>query len=316
MKLYRILLIAALGAIALSSCKEKEESTTTSKSFRGTISAGSMDAYSNPGDTYTFNASGISLAADETDSSIEIVYTFTVDDVVDTTTSKTVVIPDTLGTYSITVAAKAEGYYIRSVTISTTVVSEKSFTETGREEATPDFTDPRDNRQYFTVAAGGLTWMAQNLAYFEKDSEGAYTLGRPYSSSKATEELFGGYYTWTDAQNACPAGWRIPTAAEFDALGTDAGAIMGNARFNGNLLWEFWPEVKITNSTGLFALPFGYATIVDDAYTFYGFNDYCFFWVDNAGAPMCRSIYVKDPDIKVWGSPSATDFAAQLRCVK
>ncbi len=158
--------------------------------------------------------------------------------------------------------------------------------------------------------------MAQNLAYFEKDAEGAYTLGRPYSSAKATEELFGGYYTWADAQNACPSGWRLPTAAEFDALGTDAGAIMGNARFNGNLLWEFWPEVKITNSAGLFALPFGYATIVDDDYTFYGFFDYCFFWVDNAGAPMCRSIYVKDPDIKVWGSPSATDFAAQLRCVK
>ena len=74
-------------------------------------------------------------------------------------------------------------------------------------------------------------------------------------------------------------GWRMPTAAEFDALGTDAGALMGNGRFNGTVLWEFWPEVKKTNSTGFYALPFGYATIVDDAYTFYGFFDYCFFFV-------------------------------------
>ena len=315
MKLYRILLIVALGALALSACKEKEE-TTTSKSLVGTLSAGSMDTYSNPGDTYSFNASGLSLAADETDQSIEIVYYFKIDGVTDTTTTATVIIPDTLGTYSITVSAAAKGYYTRSLTISTIVVSERSFTDTGREEVAPDFTDPRDNKQYYTVAAGGLTWFAQNLAYFEKDAEGEYTLGRPYSSAKATEDLFGGYYTWSDAQNACPSGWRIPTAAEFDALGTDAGAIMGNAKFNGNILWEFWPEVKITNSSGFFALPFGYATIVDDAYTFYGFFDYCFFWVDNAGSPMCRSIYVKDPDIKVWGSPSATDFAAQLRCVK
>ena len=316
MKLYRILLVAVLGAIALCSCKEKDESTTTSKSLVGTLSAGSMETYSNPGDVYTFNASGLSLEAGETDKSLEIVYYFTVDGVADTTTSKTVVIPDTLGTYAITVSAKAAGYYTRSLTISTIVVSEKSFTETTWGDATPDFTDPRDNKQYYTVTAGGLTWMAQNLAYFEKDSEGGYTLGRPYSSSKATEDLFGGYYTWTDAQNACPAGWRMPTAAEFDALGTDAGALMGNGRFNGTVLWEFWPEVKKTNSTGFYALPFGYATIVDDAYTFYGFFDYCFFWVDNAGSPMCRSIYVKDADIKVWGSPSATDFAAQLRCVR
>ena len=74
--------------------------------------------------------------------------------------------------------------------------------------------------------------------------------------------------------------------------------------------------MNITNSTGFSALPYGYATIVDDLYSFYGINDYAYFWVDNAGEPMCRSIYVKDQDIKVWGSPSATDFAASLRCVK
>ncbi len=43
MKLYRILLIVALGAIALSSCKKKEDETTTSKSLTGTLSVGSMD---------------------------------------------------------------------------------------------------------------------------------------------------------------------------------------------------------------------------------------------------------------------------------
>lgn len=315
MKLYRILLIAALGALALSACK-KDEETTTSKSLVGTLSAGSMDAYSNPGDTYTFSASGLSLAADETDQSIEIIYYFKDGDYTDTTTTFTLTIPDTLGTYSITVGAKAEGYYTRSVTLSTTVVSERSLTNIIKPIGSTIETDSRDSKKYLTVPAGGLTWFIQNLAYFEKDAEGNYTLGRPYKSAKAIEDIVGGFYNWTDAQNACPAGWRMPTAAEFDALGADAGALMCDGYFNGARLWEFWPSVKITNSLGFGALPFGYATIVDDEYTFYGFNDYCYFWVDNAGSPACRAIYVKDSDIKVWDSPSPTDFAAQLRCVK
>ena len=313
MKLYKILLMVGLGALALAACK-KDEETTTSKSMVGTLTAGSMDAYSNPGDTYTFEASGLSLASDETDQSIEIVYYFKVEDFTDTTTTFTVIIPDTLGTYSVTVSAAAAGYYTRSSTITTTVISERTLTNTGRGD--PDFEDPRDNKEYYTFTSGGLTWLGQNLAYYEQDADGNYTLGRPYKSAKAAEEIIGGFYNWEDAQNACPAGWRMPTAAEFDALGTDAGALMCNASFNGSLMWEFWPGVTITNSTGFAALPFGYATIVDDAYTFYGYGDYSYYWVDNAGQPMCRAIYVKDSDIKVWDSPSPTDFAAQLRCVK
>lgn len=315
MKLYRILLIAALGALALTSCKDDEE-TSTSKTLSGTLSAGAMDAFSNPGDTYHFSATGVSFPEDETDQSLEIIYFFTDGDYTDTTTTFTYVVPDTLGTCSITVSAKAKGYYTKTLTISTLVVSERTLTNTGREEVEPDFTDTRDNKKYYTVSAGGKTWLAQNLAYFEKDAEGEYTLGHPYADSKAAEDIFGGFYTWADAQAACPEGWHLPSADEFDALGADAGALMSNTYFNGGRLWEFWPEVKITNSTGFSALPYGYATIVDGAYTFYGINDYAYFWVNNAGTPMTRSIYVKDPDIKVWGSPSATDFAANLRCVK
>ena len=316
MKLYRIFLIAALGALALTSCKDDEE-TSTSKTLSGTLLAGAMDAFSNPGDTYHFSATGVSFPEDETDQSLEIIYYFKDGDYTDTTTTFDLTIPDTLGTYSITVSARADGYYTKTSTISTMVISERTLTGTVWNGGIGAFyTDTRDNKEYHTMTAGGKTWLAQNLAYFEKNTEGEYTLGHPYADSKAAEDVFGGFYTWADAQAACPEGWHLPSADEFDALGADAGALMSNTYFNGARLWEFWPEVKITNSTGFAALPFGYATIVDGAYTFYGINDYAYFWVDNAGAPMCRSLYVKDPDIKVWGSPSATDFAANVRCVK
>ena len=315
MKLYRIVLITALAALATVACDE-EDSTTTSKSMTGSLTVTPVEAYSNPGDTYVLEASGLGLASDETDTSLVIKYVFKVgSDAADTTATEQVTIPDTLGTYSITVSASATGYYTRSTTLTTTVVSERSLTGLGR-EGNPDFTDSRDSKEYYTVTAGGLTWFAQNLAYFEKDAEGNYTFGRPYASAKATEDVMGGFYNWADAQAACPSGWRLPAADEFDALGTSAGALMVDAYYNGERMWEFWPGVNVTNSTGLGLLPFGYATIVDDEYTFYGFNDYSYYWVDNAGSPMCRSIYVKDADVKVWGSPSATDFAAQVRCVK
>ena len=316
MKLYRIILIAGLAVLSAVSCKEKEDSTSTLKSMTGTLKLTPIEAYSNPGDSYTVEASGLSLAESEKETSLEIKYVFKIGSEAADTSSKAIVnIPDTLGTYTVTVTAYAAGYATRSSTLSTIVVSEKSLTELGW-EGDPDYTDPRDSKEYYTVTAGGKTWLAQNLAYFEKDAEGNYTLGRPYLSASATEDIMGGFYNWADAQAACPSGWRLPTPEEFDALGTAAGALMVDAYYNGSRMWEFWPGVNVTNSTGLACLPFGYATIVDDEYTFYGINDYCYFWVDNSGSPMCRSIYVKDPDIKVWDSPSATDFAAQVRCVK
>ncbi len=34
----------------------------------------------------------------------------------------------------------------------------------------------------------------------------------------AKPEDYGGYYTWEEAQTACPAGWRTPTKQEFESL--------------------------------------------------------------------------------------------------
>ena len=91
---------------------------------------------------------------------------------------------------------------------------------------------------------------------------------------------------------------------------------MCDAYYNGDRLWEFWPDVKVTNAKKFFAYPFGYATVVDDTYSFTGFNDSAFFWADNAGSPVCYYIYVAAPRINIWDNPSESDFAAQLRCVK
>ncbi|MDR0831074.1 MAG: hypothetical protein LBN95_13350 [Prevotellaceae bacterium] len=49
------------------------------------------------------------------------------------------------------------------------------------------------------VMINGVCWAKTNLG-----------------ASSPTE--YGNYYTWEEAKNACPAGWRLPTKKEIDAL--------------------------------------------------------------------------------------------------
>lgn len=322
MKFYRyILALGMLAAVAVS-CKKEDDDTPTSKSMTGTLVLSDIiPSYVTVGSTFEFTPSGVALDEEDSASGKTIDgYYFKTDlfekrDTIKVGETYEFTVPDSLALCKLSCVAFAEGYYTKSANISFTIV-DKNKSLAGVHHTLTTFTDTRDNVIYNTTDNGTLTWFAANLQYFEKDAEGKYTFGLPYECAPAMESIFGAYYTWNEAKTACPAGWRVPTVADWETLGTSSGALIGNARFNGKDMWEFWPAVKITNSTGFSALPLGYASVSAGSFEFMGLNSYSAFWVDDSGAGQVRYFYVGEDDIKVWTGVSQDSFAAPVRCVK
>ena len=180
------------------------------------------------------------------------------------------------------------------------------------------YRDFRDGRTYYCSIIGDLFWMRQNLAWDEA--------GVPFEGCGVMTDVFGRYYTWEEAQTACPNGWRLPTDAEVAALQENAaaskdipglaGKLMADLYFNDTRMWEYWRDVKITDELCFSAIPVGYGLVAEGSYDFQGDFEYAVFWTSDEedGYGICRYIY-QNKDIVYRGRMSKTDFVAPVRCV-
>lgn len=338
---FKAMLLAAAGT-AVFSCHKEGSSSTYVGSLEGLISF-DMPAYVRAGDRITLTPSGVyhpeglSLGYYWAAAAFDIRDTVRLENDPESISGEFIfTVPDTTGTFSITCGAFASDYNAMSTVRNFTIVDPAvggSLTGTGIEKDDKFITDTRDTgahkgeNVYYYSTVGGLDWFRNNLAYTGS--------GIPYMGYDVMSYISGRYYTYEEAVTACPEGWRLPTEADWAALGsalTDsetapftqmsgaAGAMMGDVYFNGAKMWEFWPDVNIADRYGLCAIPAGYAVTDGEDATFKGSYGYAAFWTatespENGAEAYYHYINVNEPDIFI-GLGDKRTLAASVRCVR
>jgi uncharacterized protein (TIGR02145 family) len=132
-----------------------------------------------------------------------------------------------------------------------------------------------DGNTYKTIQIGNQTWMAENLKTtryndgteipFVPDNISWYNLTTPaycwnIYDEASTKSPFGALYNWYSINSGklCPAGWHVPTDAEWTTLTTSLGESVagGKLKETGTTHWTN-PNVGASNQTGFTALPGG-----------------------------------------------------------
>jgi uncharacterized protein (TIGR02145 family) len=333
-KIRKIFIIAALLPAVLASCNNDDDDST-SNYMTGTLSF-TIDDYVGKGVTFTLTPTGITSPTTGVGYSWKPSWSDTRDTTKTTDGtgdgSWTFTTPSVVGEYTISCSAFAEDYVSSSATKTIYIVDptiDSTITGLGFTDA-PYITDNRDGKQYFTTDFGGNTWMKKNMGYDSGNTTGSVS----YMNSEVMDDIFGRLYTWEEAQTACPSGWHLPSDEEFcqlaDSIVADgtsytkgenfinaAGGMMADAYFLGTKMWEYWPQVDITNKSGLSAIPIGYATARNDSYSFKGINEYAAFWTSSSyddETALLRFIYVDKPD--VYSTYMDKTFYASVRCVR
>jgi uncharacterized protein (TIGR02145 family) len=193
-----------------------------------------------------------------------------------------------------------------------------------------------DGNIYTSVKIGSQIWMTENLkttSYRNGDLIGTTTPASKDISSESTPAYqwvydgndnniteYGRLYTWyviKDPRGVCPAGWHVPSDAEWSVLGSYLGgdnAAGGKLKEAGTAHWMS-PNTAADNSTGFTALPSGFR------YSNGTFSDAvlaCTFWTsteyDNE-YPWLRDLYAIESYLnRYYGYGKSFGFS--VRCLK
>ena len=310
-KLLPSLLLPLALLLAAAGCK-KEESTSTKPSLAGLSINSGTPTYVAVGDELSFSAVTQNLYTSDDSTPGTIGLYWQVNSAKKDTLTKDIKGSnppftyriDTLGIYSILCYAYAgDAYYNASASVTTQAIDPDTAVK-GLAGIRPP------GGQVRIAQLSTLIWMAEN--YY------GGTEGLCYLSSPVTAPALGKFYTWEQATHVCPSGWRLPTGADWDELGTEAGQLMADATFLDESLWSYEPSVKITNQLGFNAIPAGYLdlTLKDASHT--GFGEYAVFWTAdsvNENEAAYRYIYGENPVIQK-GKGDKTSLALSVRCVR
>jgi uncharacterized protein (TIGR02145 family) len=145
-----------------------------------------------------------------------------------------------------------------------------------------------DGNVYNTIAIGDYIWMSEdlkvthyrngdpitNMPEWTNHTSGAYLdYSRTPGSSTKNDKLYN-WYAVNDNRNLAPAGWHVPSLAEWITVITYLGGenvAGGKLKEEGTIHWED-PNTGATNESGFLALPFsegdfgGWWSISGDVY--------------------------------------------------
>jgi len=95
-----------------------------------------------------------------------------------------------------------------------------SSSSMGPTVAIPGFmTDARDGHEYATVQINGVNWMAENLRYMPDTTSSRVSFSGGYvDCDSAWCDTLGAFYSISTLDEACPAGWKVPTLEDWNAL--------------------------------------------------------------------------------------------------
>jgi len=143
--------------------------------------------------------------------------------------------------------------------------------------AVSTFTDSRDGQTYRAVTIGTQTWMAENLNYDAGDGSVCY------DSLASNCDTYGRLYNWATVmgfeskcnsstcanqvqnphQGKCPAGWHVPSDAEWTTLTGFVGGLTAGTKLKSTSGWNNRDDGGSGNGTdefGFSALPGGAGT--------------------------------------------------------
>lgn len=238
------------------------------------------------------------------------------------------------------------GAIVGQYNVNTEVDSVIFYNPTIEETISGTFIDSRDGNEYNWVQIGDQVWMAENLAYLpsvnmvadgSEDAAGSYYYvygynGTNVADAKATDNYatYGVLYNWTAAMNGeassttnpsgiqgvCPAGWHLPSDAEWTELSDyhlgEIGA-GGKLKETGTTHWNS-PNTGATNETGFTALPGGIRGI-NGAFGYIGFTGG--WWSATGGnATHAWRRSMSNYDSYVSRSSSSKEVGFCVRCVR
>ena len=164
--------------------------------------------------------------------------------------------------------------------------------------------DYRDSSQYKYIKIGDISWMAANLKYATPNS-----IPVEFRTKNS-----GRHYSWNEAIQACPTGWRLPTQSEWKALIDEAGGdSIASKSLKSKGTWN--NEGNGDNSLGFSALPTGHTTKQNKAP--HNLGDFGMWWTYSmTDAQHAMAVRINANNDSIFFVPYGLDYSISIRCVK